>query len=155
RERAPRAPDLVLANDTLELSIAHRGGAFTKLTMKGGDGLSPIHAIGHFLALDGFGAPSEEERAAGMPFHGEARTNVEVVEQSPDGPVHSITLKSVFPLAEETLIRKITMVDGEKVVYVSSALESGIGVDRPISWAEHATIGGEFLEPGKTVVDMP
>ena len=27
-------------------------------------------------------------------------------------------------------------------------------MDRPISWAEHATIGPPFLEPGKTVVDM-
>jgi hypothetical protein len=155
RPTAPREPDMVLANDKLELSIAHRGGAFTRLTMKDGDGLSPLHRIGHFMALDGFGAPSAEERAVGMPFHGEARAEVEVVDQSNDGPVRSITLKSVFPLAVETLMRTVTMVDGENVVYVSSSLESGIGVDRPISWAEHATIGGEFLEPGKTVVDMP
>lgn len=156
RASAPRAPDLVLTNDKLELSISQRGGAFTKLTIKGGDGLSPLHTIGHFVALDGFGAPSEEERAAGMPFHGEARrAESEVTAQSTDGPVHSITQKAMYPLAEETLMRTVTMVDGESVVYVSSELESGIGVDRPVSWAEHATIGGAFLEPGKTVVDMP
>ena len=27
---------------------------------------------GHFLCLDGFGPVSNEERAAGMPFHGES-----------------------------------------------------------------------------------
>ena len=27
--------------------------------------------------------------------------------------------------------------------------------DRPVNWAEHATIGAPYLERGKTVVDMP
>ena len=47
------------------------------------------------------------------------------------------------------------MVDGENVVYVTSDLQSGLAADRPISWAEHATLGPPFLEKGKTVVDMP
>jgi hypothetical protein len=46
------------------------------------------------------------------------------------------------------------MVDGENVVYVESELESLLAFDRPINWAEHATIGSPFLEPGKTVIEM-
>ena len=69
--------------------------------------------------------------------------------------MRSIVLQTVLPLAQETLTRTIEMVDGENVVYVTSDLESGLAADRPISWAEHATIGPPFLEKGKTVVDMP
>ena len=34
-------------------------------------------------------------------------------------------------------------------------VENLLAIDRPISWAEHATIGPPFLEPGKVIVDMP
>jgi len=64
-------------------------------------------------------------------------------------------MQSVLPLAQETLTRTIEAADGESVIYVTSRLESALTVDRPVSWAEHATIGPPFLEPGKVVVDMP
>ena len=47
------------------------------------------------------------------------------------------------------------MVDGENVVYVTTQVESNLTVDRPFSFAEHATIGPPYLEKGKVVVDMP
>ncbi len=154
-QQAPRPATVVLANDRLELSILGTGGTFSKLLLRDGESLSPLASIGHFLALDGFGAPSEEERAAGMPFHGEASKQVVKVDSSRDsGPVRSVILQTVLPLVQETLTRTIEIVDGESVVYVSSTLESALAVDRPISWAEHATIGPPFLEKGKTVVDM-
>jgi hypothetical protein len=146
----------VLANDKLEFTVSAVGGKFTKLQLQGDASLSPLHAIGHFLALDGFGAPSPEEQALGMPFHGEAsKLPEEVLARHDAGPVHSIVLQSTLPLAQEKLTRTIELPDGENVIYVSSELESAITVDRPISWAEHATIGSPFLEPGKTFVDMP
>jgi hypothetical protein len=39
-------------------------------------------------------------------------------------------------------------------VSVESELENLLAFDRPINWAEHATIGSPFLEPGVTVVDF-
>jgi hypothetical protein len=118
--------------------------------------MSPLASIGHFLALDGFGAPSDAEAAAGMPFHGEASHQVfRVLVSSDSGNSHVLTMKGTLPLAEETLTRTAEMVDGENLVYVTSVLESALAVDRPISWAEHATIGPPFLEKGKVVVDMP
>jgi hypothetical protein len=149
-------PNLVLTNDRLELTILGTGGTFAKLLLRDGEPLSPLATMGHFLALDGFGAPSEQERAAGMPFHGEAsKQAVKVIASRSAGAVRSIVLESALPLAQETLTRTIEMVEGENVVYVSSDLESGLTVDRPIAWAEHATLGPPFLEKGKTVVDMP
>jgi hypothetical protein len=149
-------PAMDLSNDKLTLTVAAMGGKFTKLVMREGDGTSPIHTIGHFLALDGFGAASEEEQALGMPFHGEAnRREMKVVASNTSGPVRVLTLQSTLPLAQETLTRTMQLVDGENIVYVTSQLESALTIDRPISWAEHATIGQPFLAKGKTVVDMP
>jgi hypothetical protein len=147
---------MVLSNDRLELTIQGTGGTLAKLLLREGDPLSPLATMGHFLALDGFGAPSEQERAAGMPFHGEAsKQAVKVTASQNSGSVHSTTFEIGLPLAQETLTRMIEMVDGENVVYVTSDLQSGLATDRPISWAEHATLGPPFLEKGKTVVDMP
>jgi hypothetical protein len=155
-QQPPRPPDMVLTNGRLELTIQGTGGILGKLLLRDGEPLSPLATMGHFLALDGFGAPSPEERAAGMPFHGEASKQlVKVIASQNSGRVRSIVLESVLPLAQETLTRTIEMVEGENVVYVTSDLQSGLAVDRPVSWAEHATIGPPFLEKGKTVVDMP
>ena len=154
-QQPPRPTDLVLTNDRLELTIQGTGGTFAKLLLRDGAPLSPLANMGHFLALDGFGSPSAEERSAGMPFHGEtSRQVVKVIASQYSGPVRSIVLESMLPLAQETLTRTVEMVEGENVVYVTSDLQSGLTVDRPVSWAEHATIGPPFLEKGKTVVDM-
>ena len=147
---------LILANDKMELTMSATGGRFNKLVLKEGDPISPIAAIGHFLALDGFGSPSDQEQALGMPFHGEAsRTPFEILAISPATPARSVTLRGTLPLAQETIIRTVEMVNGENIVYVTTQLESNLTVDRPFSWAEHATIGPPYLEKGKVVVDMP
>jgi hypothetical protein len=153
---AARPAPMLLSNDRLELTVQAAGGTFTKLQLRDGEPLSPLAAMGHFLALDGFGAPSEQERSAGMPFHGEASKQlVKAIAAQDSGPLHSLTLQSLLPLAQETLTRTFEMAMGENVVYVTSDLESAMTVDRPVSWAEHATLGPPFLEQGQTVVDMP
>ena len=94
-QQASRPPNMVLANDRLELTIQGTGGTFSKLLLRDGEPVSPLAAIGHFLALDGFGAPSEQERAAGMPFHGEASKQVvRVIASQNSGPVRSIVLET-------------------------------------------------------------
>ena len=150
QERGSDAAPIVLANDKLELAIGTTGGRFSKIVLRDGEQLSPLAAIGHFLALDGFGAPSDQERALGMPFHGEAsRQPVKIVARRDSGPGRLITMQIVLPLAQETLTRTVESADGENIIYVTSRLESALTVDRPVSWAEHATIGPPFMEAGK------
>ena len=152
----PAPKNFVLANDKLELTIATNGGRFARLIMKEGEPLTPLATMGHFLALDGFGAPSAQEQTAGMPFHGEAnRQPFQIVITKNEGSSHLVTLQATLPLAQETLTRTIEAVDGENLIYVTSELESDLSIDRPVSWAEHATIGPPFMEKGKVVVDMP
>ena len=92
---AQQARPVVLANDKLAFTVSPTGGRFNKIVMKDGDSISPIAAIGHFLALDGFGAPSAEEQALGMPFHGEAnRRSFEVIATNGSTPPRLVSPQS-------------------------------------------------------------
>jgi hypothetical protein len=111
-------------------------------------------SVGHFVCVDGFGPVSKEEQAAGLQGHGEAhRQPWEQVSAGKTGKTQQIVWRARLPLVEEVLTRKVELVDGEQVVYVESTLESELAFDRPINWAEHATIGYPFLKPEVTVVD--
>jgi len=110
---------------------------------------------GHFICVDGFGSASPQEKAAGLPYHGEAHgATFEVKVYAKDGNTTTLTLTTKLPLTQELFTRTVRMVDGENVIYVLSELESLLAFDRPVFWAEHATVGPPFLEPGVTVVDM-
>jgi hypothetical protein len=108
--------------------------------------------FGHFVCVDGFGPVSPEEQRAGLPMHGEAHLQTyEVLEHT----TNTLTLAAKLPLVHEAFTRTYHLVEGENVLYVESELESLLAFDRPVHWAEHATIGAPYLERGATVIDMP
>ncbi len=151
----PDQASRLLENDRIQLTVSLEGGKLSRLVLKGADQVSPFHSLGHFIALDGFGTPSDEEKAAGMPFHGEAgRERFKVLSATGSGPIHSLVLQASLPLAAETLTRTLETVDGENIVSVSNELQSALAIDRPISWAEHVTVGPPFLEGGSLAVDL-
>jgi hypothetical protein len=166
-------PALLLTNSTLELTVLARGGTFASLVlMDDPEKLSPLwnpirlareagekntfeSSQGHFICVDGFGPVSKEEEAAGLPGHGEAHERpFEVKFYAKRGSVTTLTIATKLPLAQELFERTVRMAEGENVIYVESQLENLLAFDRPVFWAEHATIGSPFLEPGVTVVDM-
>jgi hypothetical protein len=146
----------VIANDKLSLSMQSAGGAMVQLLMTDDPArLNPLEGLGHFVCVDGFGPVSREERAAGLPGHGEAhKVPWDMLSYEKKDGTLTAAFTASLPLVQEVFRRTIRMVDGESVIYVESELESLLGFDRPINWAEHATIGGPFLEQGKTVTDM-
>jgi hypothetical protein len=165
-------PATAVENEKIELLVLNKGGAFASLTLKDDAGkLNPLwnpmllsrkegkqgrfgDSIGHFVCVDGFGPTSKEEAAAGFQGHGEAhRQPWEQVSATHEGKVRRIKWKATLPIVHEVFTRQVELVDGEQVVYVESELESRLGFDRPINWAEHGTIGYPFLSPEKTVVD--
>ncbi len=149
---------LMISNDKLTLGVRIEGGAMVRLVLNDDRaGVNALHAeLGHFVCVDGFGPVSPEERAAGLPGHGEAhRVPWErVSSERTNSSTSSVSFSAMLPLVQEIFRRTIRIVDGENVVYVESELESLLGFDRPINWGEHATIGSPFLEPGKTFVEM-
>src|SRR5688572_2802364 len=166
-------PAFRLSNGKLELTVLPQGATFADLVLQDDpEKLSAIwnpirmareagqkprfgDSLGHFVCVDGFGGVSPEEQAAGLRGHGEAhRQPFEVRSFDTGGKVTTLTLSTTLPLVQELFTRTIRMVQGENVIYVHSELESLLAFDRPVVWAEHATIGSPFLEPGVTVVDM-
>jgi len=166
-------PALILKNDKVELTVLTRGAMMVNLVLRddseklspfwnaeraqratGSAPSRPSASLGHFLCLDGFGAPSAEESAAGIPFHGEAnRQQFEPLQESHNG-ASTLILRTRLPVVQEAITRTLTQIDGENVVYVNTEVENLVAIDHPISWAEHATTGPPFLIPGQTVIDM-
>ena len=165
-------PAVTLSNGKLELSVTLKGSTLASLVLLDDpEKLSPLwnpirmarelgqeHKFdgggGHFICVDGFGAPSAEEHAAGLPFHGEAHAQTYTVRSGREGASTTVTLTAKLPIVEEVFTRTFRAVDGENVVSVETELESLLGFDRPVNWAEHATVGSPFLESGVTVVDL-
>jgi hypothetical protein len=160
-------PGLELDNGAVKLVVLNPGGSFASFTLKAGPGMNPIWdpnrmareaggrprasaSSGHFLCVDGFGPISPDEQKAGYVGHGEAsRLPWDVVESTPTSVSFSVRL----PIVHEVLRRKVSLAPGEQVALVESELESELAFDRPMLWAEHATVGAPFLALGKTVVD--
>ena len=164
---------VLLANERIQLVVLKHGGSFPSLTLAGDDErTNPMWdsfradreqgrpersagGVGHFVCVDGFGPTSSEERAAGLEGHGEAHRLEWTTEFAGQSERASLLRQSVtLPRVREVLRREVRMLPDENVVYVKSTLSSLLDFDRPINWAEHATIGSPFLERGVTVVDM-
>jgi hypothetical protein len=161
---------IVLSNSNIELTVLEQGATIANLILKDdAEKLSPLWnplrlareagrqnqfngTLGHFVAVDGFGQPSAEERAAGLPQHGEAHMLHLAVTK--DAAANSVSLSGKLPIAEEMFTRTFHVVEGEDVVYVDSTLENLLGFDRPVNWAEHATINAPFVAPGKTTIAL-
>lgn len=167
-------PALDFSNDKLNLTMFPEGGAMVQLVLRDdAEKISPLwnpmrfarengqnrpngFSRGHFVCVDGFGPVSPEERAAGLPMHGEAQTQPwQMLSSEKKGNALAATFVVKLPLTQEVLTRTIHLADGENIVWVDSELENLLAFDRPVFWAEHATIGSPFLEAGRTVVDMP
>ena len=164
-------PALTLSNDKLQMTITLQGSAIASLILTDdAEKLNPLWnpmrlarelghespfngTLGHFVCVDGFGPVSPEERAAGLPGHGEA--HMTRFDRTPaKGGGNSASLTARLPIVQEVFTRSFHMVDGENVVYVDSQLENLLGIDRPVNWAEHATVAAPFLAPGSSVIDL-
>jgi hypothetical protein len=103
--------------------------------------------LGHNLCLDLFGAPSEEEAAAGMIVHGEAGAAVFDVEAA-DG---ELTQRALLPNSQLGFERTIRLRPGSRRLEIRETVENLSCWDRPIAWTQHVTLGPPFLEKGKTL----
>jgi hypothetical protein len=168
-------PGYTLSNGVIDVTVLTTGGTIASVVLSADkDKLNPLWdpirfaketgksyrrsgaGLGQFLCVDGFGGVSREEQAAGLQGHGEAhRQSFETKLARSENGSEKITLETELPVLQERLTRTYEVRQGENIVYVRSKLQSLLGFDRPLVWAEHATIGSPFLEAGVTVVDMP
>ena len=100
--------------------------------------------MGHNLCLDIFGGPSDDEAAAGLTAHGEASVaRYEIAAAS-----QSLTMSATLPLAQ-IAVRRVLDLDG-RWIRVRESVENLTGIDRPIGWTQHVTLGPPYLEKGAT-----
>jgi hypothetical protein len=100
--------------------------------------------MGHNLCLDIFGGPSDAEAAAGLPVHGEASLVRYELEQSGQ----TLVQRALLPLTNLRVERRIQLAG--RIVRVEESVENLSGVDRPVGWTEHVTLGPPFLQKGVT-----
>jgi len=105
--------------------------------------------MGHNLCLDLFGAPSEEEAAAGVTVHGEASVARYDIEAS------NGSLRQRCVLAEAGLIFERRIVLNGSMIAIDESVINVRSLDRAIAWTQHVTIGPPFLERGKTQLRAP
>jgi hypothetical protein len=100
--------------------------------------------MGHNLCLDIFGGPSDEEAAAGLPVHGEASLVRYDIQRSSN----ELVLQAVLPLANLQVERRIEL--GDAAVRIRESVQNLSGIDRPVGWTQHVTLGPPFLQRGRT-----
>ena len=100
--------------------------------------------MGHNLCVDIFGGPSPEEAAAGLPVHGEASHVPYTIATSNQ----HLVMDAKLPLAGLRVERRIEL--RRSMVRVRERVQNLGGVDRPIAWTQHVTLGPPFLQKGRT-----
>lgn len=100
--------------------------------------------MGHNLCFDIFGGPSDAEAAAGLPVHGEAS----VVRYELEATGQTIVQRARLPLANLRVERRLNL-DGRHVL-IDESVENLSGVDHPVGWTQHVTLGPPFLQKGVT-----
>jgi hypothetical protein len=100
--------------------------------------------MGHNLCLDIFGGPSAEEARAGLIVHGEASVDRYEIEEN----LHALTLRLTLRLAQLRFSRTIQL--REDLVHIKETVENLSGIDKPIGWTQHVSLGPPFLDPATT-----
>jgi hypothetical protein len=100
--------------------------------------------MGHNLCLDLFGGPSDEEAAAGMTAHGDGSIAPYEIREAG----HGLAMRALLPLAQIRVERHVELYG--RAIRIREIVENLAGVDRPIGWTEHVTLGPPFLEKGVT-----
>jgi hypothetical protein len=105
--------------------------------------------LGHNLCLDIFGPPSEAEYAAGITVHGESS----VVPYRIEARDASMIARAHLPLAHLDFEREIELSENG-VVKIRETVTNLTGIDRPLAWTQHVTLGPPFLEAGVTELNI-
>lgn len=101
---------------------------------------------GHNLCFDIFGVPSAEEAAAGLGVHGEGSA----VDWEVDSGGESLSMRAELPLAQMRFERRLAVAQGSGRVEITETATNLAGIDRPVGWTQHVTLGPPFLEKGRT-----
>lgn len=106
--------------------------------------------LGHNLCLDIFGPPSADEFAAGVTVHGESS----VVPYQIESDGRRITARAHLPIAMLGFERRLELTT-PGMLRIHETVTNLAGMDRPIAWTQHVTLGPPFIQPGKSRLVVP
>ena len=150
---------IVLNGKFTQLTVDIAGGSIVDFHLLDG-GLNPLQweekggatvprPMGHFLCLDRWGAPSDSEKANGMPFHGEAtRVEWKVLGEASE----SAAMSARLPMAGISIRRQVRILDDAPIFLVTENVKNENQIGRIYNMVQHATIGPPFLDEN-TLVD--
>ena len=157
-------PGWVIENGKLHLEVLKNGGHIAEIRFISPNpqlAINPMFIptgngyMGHMVCFPNFGPASAEERANGIPGHGEANS----VDWQQTKPAQIDAGGVIFyygadlPKTQYRIERVVTLKAGDSVVRVQESVENLTPYDRPYNWDEHATFGAPFVAPGKTFFD--
>lgn len=99
-------------------------------------------AVGHTLAVDYWGRPSDAEFAAGMSAHGEAAFRTWELDSAAKT---RITASVEMPEAGLRVRRSIRLRPDQSVLHLEETVENLRARDRRIDWVEQVLMGGAFV----------
>jgi hypothetical protein len=165
-----------LSNKVLEVCALVEGGAISSLRLADGvnslweapwPGLDPkrfkksVHEkkygpafvgkflagyTGHAICLDYFGAPSQEEIAAGLCLHGEAAVSTwRTIRSSASAKQSLLVQRLELARAGLRFERQLYMRPGESIAHFSETVRNPRSVDQFSHWVQHVTFGPPFL----------
>ena len=158
-------PQLVLEGKAAQVTVEVNGGAITEFRLSGQD-VNPLAVDwsevattlfgfdltypwrGHFVCLDRFGFPTEQELVNGMPFHGEAsQVKWEVLSQPAieEGAV-SAQMACKLPMTGLSLQRTMRLNEATAVLSVEEAITNNNSLGRVYNFVQHANIQAPFLD---------
>ena len=154
---------LVLESKAAKVVIDLAGGSIIDFRINGSE-MNPLtwhysdemdtepRRMGHFICFDRWGPPSDQEKQNGMPFHGEASTEVWNVLQPPgiSGSNVNAIMNCVLPMAGMTLKRSIMLSNYAPVFIVNEEITNNNQLGRVWNIVQHVTIAPPFLD--ETVV---
>lgn len=165
----------IQAEDILELTnrvarsrVALAGGGLIEFRLKGHT-VNPLnwdigdleektpgkpYLRGHFLCLDRWGAPSDNEAARGVPFHGEAPRTLWKLDQPPTSSNDGLQarMSCTLKLAGLSVVRTLTLLSDSSVVLVDERITNLRPLGRIYNMVQHPSIAPPFLDE-TTLVD--
>lgn len=152
---AATAQTIVLETPEAKLGIMLQGGAINDFQLKG-LALNPLtwgeagpagQLRGHFLCLDRWGAPSDAEKANGVPFHGEAPR---VLWTRDSATAAEAKMHARLPMAGLRVSRTAELRGAVAKITETVTNENKLG--RVYNWVQHPSIAPPFLD-ATTLVD--
>lgn len=106
--------------------------------------------MGHNLCFDFWGPPSDTEFVAGTPYHGAVSTTLAAAWGDGNS---SLSHRMNLSRSGTSIVRKMTLVSDQPVLYVEETAESLVPFDKPIGWVQHPTFGPPFVHPDTVYFD--